>query len=198
MLEYPLDFPRDCAGVYALKNKITKQLYVGETIHLVSRYAEWRSAVRGTIPAKSIRLREIFGGTDIRDWVFVVIRELPGATKRELLDAEAEVIRWCVEKHGDLVLNTVLDPETRERQRAAGKKEGNVRLSKVTHNGQELTHREIADILGVRIASISNRLAKRRARGVFEMTLEELADRGVRRPLAEISAIHLTTTQTPP
>lgn len=168
MTEYPLITPPNCAGVYALKNKQTGQLYVGETLQLAYRYGEWRMAFRGTAPARSARMRSVFGETSGSDWSFVVLAKMPGATKAELRAAEQKAIDRIMERDPTRVLNAY-GKQKQERR------EGDTRLTRITYQGRELTYREASEILGITRIAIKTKVAKLRAKGVNDVTIEQLA-----------------------
>lgn len=170
MNEYTLIAPPNCAGVYALRNKTTKQLYIGSTVNLTQRLGEWRLTARNRRMARSDRLNTIFGETPAADWVFIVLAEMPNAATDDLRAAEQRAIDRAVEKSGDLVLNTQLG----EPKKSIAKKDGDTRLTRITYQGRELTYREAAEILGVTRVAVKTRLAKLRAKGTNEVSIEQL------------------------
>lgn len=177
-LQFPLTFPASVAGIYALKNLKTSQIYIGETSCLVQRYAEWRAAVRGTTPARSSNMREVLGKTNKEDWVFIVLAELPNSSPQERKKSEQAAIRKMKDKIGPLLTNTMhveIEPSDGANNTAKA-------ATRLTYEGKPLTYAKAAEILGVRTHTLSKRLAKWRSKGHYSVRVEDLAEIGRGRP----------------
>ena len=169
MQEYPLTFPDQTAGIYALKNTKTGQMYLGETSNLATRYAEWRSAARGITVARSTPMRSLLERTDIEDWRFLVIRNMPGSNTLERRVVEKAAIRKLKDKIGELLTNTRDLPAD-----ALEPKEGCPPKSVLTFEGNTISYRQGAELLGCSIETFTKRLLKWRRKGKTQVSVEEL------------------------
>lgn len=170
MIEYPLNYPSNTPGIYMLKNTKTGRVYIGETSVLASRMVEWRGAARGTVPCKSEVMRKEFSESDVDDWVFIVLREIPNHTAKERKELELQIIKGIQAKYPGRLLNIYSGP--RERNGAGG----NARLSEVTIEGNPVTYREAAEYLKCTSETLKKRLARYRAIGEYSVAVEKLAE----------------------
>jgi len=143
---------------------------LGETANLQGRFHSWRPAITGSAPAKSKTLRETLPQTDLADWEFSVVEEMPDATKGERLAKERQYIERMIANAG--VKYTVLNTEKISASVEPPSKA--VRATEITYNGDTVTYREAADLLGVELDSLAMRLAKYRKKGFTKVTVEIL------------------------
>lgn len=172
MTQYSFTLPPTCGGIYLLKNPVAKLLYLGETSSLLGRFQSWRPAITGSQPAKSNLLRGVLPTTNVNDWIFLVVEEMPAAAKSDRLTRERHYIHTLLKSvpDGYTVLNTEVIPA----QQAASKGAACVPESEVLHQGQPVSYAEAANLLGVQYISISHRLKRLRAMGFRRVPIEIL------------------------
>lgn len=184
MKAFPLDYPNNVPGIYALRNKSTRRLYVGQTIDLMRRYSEWRAIARGSLGGATAAIRADLTSGNITDWEYLVIEEMPGATRPQLLIAEEKIIFSCRQKYGDSVINADAVPAPSGRAVKAANQKGaaNKALTKVTYQGNEISYAQARELLGSTTKGFQKRLAGYRERGITEVSVELLIERGTGQP----------------
>ena len=165
MKTYRIAMPPRHAGVYMLKNAKTKSYYVGQSVSLYRRFCEWRSALQGGYGIRSASIFGAVSSSDLEDWEFCIVRELPGATENELNGAESSVIH-NLKARGVLLLNH--QPVLQTQLPVSGRG-----LLPITYEGRIVTHKQAAEILGCSVKTIGKRAARYRARGETIIRLED-------------------------
>lgn len=169
MKTYRISLPPRTPGIYLLKNPVDRLVYVGQSENLYRRFCEWRSAFHNGYGIKSKLIYEAIKGTDLDDWEFCILKELPGASKASLDAEEASAIS-SLESGGVSTLNTI--PVVRSVTARRGIPQSVV----VTHEGNPVTYRQAAEILGCSMKTISKRAARYKAKGYEEVRLEDWQD----------------------
>jgi hypothetical protein len=188
MKEFPLEYPPSGAGIYQIRNIHTDQRYIGYSIDLLRRYAEWRSAAKGSLGNGGSGVNAILTGTQPEDWVFAVMRTMPGATVQDLLAAEYAEILAAKAQYGELVVNKQLMPPISAIQQIERGKQENIKGvantagTTLTYQGNTVTYSDACSLLGCTRDTLTKRLAKYRQKGVYELTVEFLLARGVGNP----------------
>jgi hypothetical protein len=172
---YPLDAPTNNAGIYAIANRVTGQMYIGKSKHLKRRYQEWRSVFQSGLGHKNLRLKDAIA--NVSDWEFKVLLELPENTSEEELDKlERDAIQKATLRASELVLNAVIPVQGRTK--TAGETSPKSRV--LDHAGGTISYATAARELGVRTKSLQKRLANYRVQGITEIelsTLKELSEK---------------------
>lgn len=151
--------PKNCAGIYALSNSSTGEIYIGSTENLYRRLVSWRTILEHGIAAP--RVQKAFDTTFGRGWVFVVIEEMPGASTSKLRELEDRLVETY--RSNSLVLN--------EKPVAVGRP---AKTEIVTNEGRKLTYREAAAMLGCIESTLRNRMAVYREKGQTVVSIETL------------------------
>lgn len=164
MTTYPLRPLTNVPGVYILTHPGTPLLYVGSSMRLKGRMADWRSAlVYQTNPSYNHtmdRMKKLF---DPQLWQMKIVREMPGATGAELAAEEARVRDHLIDA-GRLLFNA---QDTRNEAQVS-------RL--LNDDGDEIDFETAGAALGVSPHSVMNRCQRWRQRGIFEVTLKRLRE----------------------
>lgn len=167
MKNYRIAMPPKHPGVYLLKNQTTKAVYVGQSTNLYRRFCEWRSCLQGGYGIRSLAVSEAVNASDVQDWEFVVVREMPRATAADLLAAEQQTIAAFDSRKIPLLNHQpVLAPKPLQRP-------GPKAMVTITHQGNQVTYRQAAEILGCSIKTIAKRSARYRGRGSEVVRLED-------------------------
>jgi len=157
-MEYTLTLPQNVPGVYMLKNKITGQMYFGETMDLRTRYRTWLNHQK--IPSVE---------GDLQDWVFVVLVECPGASVWQLTELENKAIKKAMETRPDKVVNTYNTGRVQEVPipKKLPKIERRGRKSNVSFLDGEvrLSYKEAAERLGIKVQTLYSRVKERGIKG---------------------------------
>lgn len=180
--------PPGIAGIYALVNHKRHLIYIGKTTNLMARFCSWGPALHGHVPVVSVRmLAEIEAGPD--GWEFAILFLMPGATGRELGDAEARAIAFARIKYGDGLLNKATPsvggpktpapkrtlhpdlPKPIKPKRAVGRP---TKTSILDETGLQVSYETAAKRLSVSVKTIYTRLYMHRCKGVTEVTLQDL------------------------
>lgn len=178
MQSYRLALPPKAPGIYVLKNSATKQIYVGQTGNLHRRISEWRSVANGSFSCAPSKMRNTLNLSDVENWDFVVVCEMPNASKEDLRVAEEKMIAEAKEKFGNAVINVA--PPVREEviRGTAYPGVSATALTTITYRGEVIpTYREAAEILGVERSSLIKQVAGYRAKGQNQLTIEYLQSR---------------------
>ena len=171
MIEYPLATPSAERGLYLLKNSQTGKVYVGRSVDLRRRYAEWKSVFSNGLGAKNKDILAEALSTGAENWTFAVLARMPNATDKELEQAEQLAITKVGNMRPNDILNKVVSPTPHE----VAPMNGNTRKSRVlAADGSEMTYPQAAAARGVTRQTIKKKLAKLREAGVFEISLEKL------------------------
>jgi hypothetical protein len=188
MKEFPLEYPPSGAGVYQIRNIHTNQRYIGYSIDLLRRYAEWRSAAKGSLGNGGSGVNAILANTKPEDWAFGVLRSMPGATVQDLLAAEYAEILAAKAQYGELVINKQLMPPISAIQQIERGKQENIKGvantagTTLTYQGNTVTYSDACALIGCTRDTLTKRLAKYRQKGVYTLTVEFLLARGVGNP----------------
>lgn len=166
MKTYPLTPPPRLPGLYALKHRPTGKLYIGRTIDLQRRYAEWKNAVNTGLGIKSTLLAKMFSDCPADGWEYVVLQEIPGADEQTLADRESKAIDRLGQRAPHLLLNT-LAAAVRVSPHPASR-------TVLTHEGKPITYAQAALALGCSQKQVQKRTARWRAKGVSHLTLDQL------------------------
>lgn len=167
MNTFSLASPPSHGGIYILKNETTGQFYVGQAINLKQRMAEWKACFATGLGFKSDRMRQAM--TDSAEWTFIVFEEHPHADRAALLRIEQDRIIRFNAQAPDLILNTLIP--TVRRTGLAGTK------YRISYEGQEITAFVAADILGVNVKTIRNRMRMLSKKGIKNISIDELKKR---------------------
>jgi hypothetical protein len=82
-------------GVYALVHRPSQSVYIGSSIGLRGRAAEWKSALKH----RNHRLRQLdFPDHPLDEWEFRVLKITDGVTYEQLRELEAEAIKTARDK----------------------------------------------------------------------------------------------------
>jgi predicted GIY-YIG superfamily endonuclease len=166
MTSFQLNYPPACAGLYFLKHVPSQRVYVGGTKNLKRRLRQWRdSSYRAGLQSK---LYEAFGETELEDWEFVVAKEMPGADLETLKQVEEAAIKKILDQRPESCLNT--DTAVPPQRGDGGAK------TTLTYRGKPISQTQAAVVLGCQPNTVSKRLAQKRKRGVFSVTVEELLE----------------------
>lgn len=168
-MRYSMAAPPKSPGIYALKNTRTGHVYVGQTVDLQRRRMEWIGLFGNGVGRTSKEMMVLAGQTNIKDWEFRVLAEVP---REQLTVYETKAISKIRAAIGEKCMNRENNEKKMRVVRA-----GNVALSVVTYEGKRLSHNEIAERLGVSKQAVEKKLRKRRAAGITEMTLGEYMER---------------------
>ncbi len=88
-------------GVYALRHRASKKLYIGSTKNLTNRFSQWRAAMRqGALPPV---LRHL--SSAVEDWDFIVIKDATGLSLEDRLQLEQRAIEQVTRRDPTLCLN---------------------------------------------------------------------------------------------
>lgn len=167
MKPYPLTGPEGC-GVYIVRNRTTGQVYVGQSVDLRRRYAEWRATFSSGLGATNRALHGAIEVSNINDWDFVVF-EL--SKKENLNRLEEEVIEKVRAQIGDRCINGT-EPKTTRMPSAL---QASLKLSQVTdESGVLMTNAQVAARCGVTRQAVKKRLAAWRAKGKYNITIRDL------------------------
>lgn len=174
MKTYPIDSPPQNPGIYALSNRVTGQIYIGKSVNLHRRYAEWKGVFTTGLGAKNPKIQEVLNTSRRQDWDFVVLDDLPGASSSDLELAERRAIRGANKRDPDRVLNGLVpDAKTPEAVGTARPGASEPKSIVLSTTGEPITQREVARVLGITKGSVKQRLRKYRDRGVFEVRLDQ-------------------------
>jgi len=165
MKTYSFATPPHHPGIYVLKNVVTGHLYIGRSMDLARRYAEWKAVFTSQIGVKSMKMLQQVQSSRPEDWAFVIVQEFPEATEEALAQYEEHAITRVGNSAPDRLLNSI-----------APRKVGTASSPKssVSVDGAPIAYPEAAKMLGCSVKSLQKRLAAYRKRGVNEVTLEEL------------------------
>jgi hypothetical protein len=170
MKKYPIGSPPETAGLYILTNRKTGQIYIGRSINLRRRYAEWKGALVQRIGVKNKKFFEAIDGSTEDDWEFGILASMPGATDEELAAAEERAILHVTNKRPTAILNGLI-PTTKP----IGPSEASApKSSIIDDNGNEMSYADVAAALGVTIEAVRKRLKKYRSRGVYKIAFSVL------------------------
>ncbi len=169
MKTYSLASVPTCAGIYYLTNKLTGEVYVGQSLSLRRRHAEWKNALGSGFGHTNAEMYEAMQrNPDIDEWFFVVTKELPGSSTPELLAAEAEEIaRLRVTLQGKL-----LNSDALKNTPVPVSDEGRVIIK--TKLGGIIGQAAAAQLLGRNITTLQDKVRWLRQQGVMEVELEDL------------------------
>src|SRR5262245_19241988 len=124
MQRFPIAAAPETPGIYALKNAKTGQIYIGQSINLRRRYAEWKGAFVHQLGIKSKQLLAAIKASAPADREFIVLLELPGASDEDLAQAEEHAIKRTSDARPKDVLNVIIPCDK-------PKAEGNVAKSSI-------------------------------------------------------------------
>jgi len=176
---YLLYGPRSHACLYLVRNKKTGQVYVGQTVDMRRRYAEWRSIVASSgLRAPNQATAEAIKSSDPNDWVLEIFMECqPSDLKR----GEERLIAKLTAKLGPLCLN-VPDVAGARKKRSADTL-GSVPLSEVRdEHDTVMSYAQVAARLGITMDSVQERLRRLRRVGRFKFSIKDLPARQQRLP----------------
>lgn len=159
-----MDSPPRAPGLYELRHNTNGLFYIGKTVDLHRRYAEWRGVFSTGLGHKNAKLAAAM--THPADWTFNVLRVILDNTP--LAPAEAGAIRDAMAHSPNLLLNVMLPDGKMIHHPAAPPK------STVTLEGRQISYAEAAEALGCSRETLAKRLAKYRQQGKTEVTLEHL------------------------
>lgn len=168
MKTYSLAPVPTCAGLYYITNKRTKEIYVGQSNGLRRRHMEWKNALSsGFGHTNSIMFDALNRNPDLDEWVFVIAKEMPGASVDELLQAEIDEIIRLQSIMPDKVLN-----------QQAGKTGGIVPVGGhiliITPEGAVVGQAVAARLLSRNVDTIKEKARWLRDNGVMQINLEDL------------------------
>ena len=167
MAVFTLGLPLEVSGVYIIRNKITKHVYVGQSVNLQKRYLYWLERFKGA-PHRGMSdvFRRAVNVVGPENWEFVVFEFAP---RSELVHLETELICRFREMPGVTCLNKT------------HKTVWSGPLSVVRdENGVALGYTELARRSGVTKQAVKKRLAYWRRRGRNEFTLEDFLKHAAR------------------
>lgn len=171
MKTYSLGSAPTCAGIYYLTNKQSGHIYVGKTTSLRRRLAEWRNAVMsGFGHTNSEMFNAMQQNPDPDEWVFVVSKEMPRATKQELLAAENKEIG----RLRSLVPHLVLNIPTPEKMVEASTNAYPGSVVLVTDEGQIVGQLMASKILGRNPDTIKAKVRWLKEHGVTSVNVSDL------------------------
>jgi hypothetical protein len=161
--------PPRASGVYKIHNTKTGQYYIGQSADLRRRFQEWRSVLSTASFSHGSPLISHIAAAGSDDWEFTVLELVDIA---ELLDCERKHIEAAIKADPDHLLNITVCGK-----RAPRDPRGNAvfgRLSKVyDEDGNEMTHRDIAERFGISKETVAKKLADLRLKGIFELGIDE-------------------------
>lgn len=164
---YPLDSPPKHAGIYAIINRLTREIYIGKSVNMQRRYQEWRAIVSSGFGHKNIRFMEAAKGNG-RDWDFHILYEAGDATHEELDSFEARAITKALQRDPSKVLNALLPAAPKAGRGLTAPK------SRITMGGQQVNYSAAARVLSCEVHHLQKRLMNYRKRGVYDNRLEDL------------------------
>lgn len=170
---FRIDSPPTRPGTYALRNKTTKQIYIGCSVSLSRRFVEWRGHIGSKDPVyvRNASIGRAIQASGPQDWEFVVIFE---GTHEEALEVERTAVRKLRDTNPELLLNgdsSLPDPST---QRSAPPGISSTAKSIVMGPNGPMSHGEIAVALGVTKQAIKKRLSAWRKKGKIKISIEDL------------------------
>lgn len=167
MKTFALTNPPKTAGIYALKNRVTGHVYIGQASDLMHRYTAWKGYFR-TLNGSQIEFAKVVRSTNVEDWEFRVL--ISGVDRGKLWRLESRAIAGISKANPSLCLNIMLRAKPNQPSKTSiyGSK------SVITGPSGEMTHREVALALGVRPDTIKERARYWRDKGIFQLTLEDL------------------------
>lgn len=169
-MEYPLSPIPKNPGIYALKNKKTGHVYIGQSVDLNRRHAEWRSCLVTGLGIKSLKVLNIIKETGHEHWVFVILSSMPDATVDQLNKCEDYAIERVRKNRPDKLVNTfVLNPINDTHPPPVQQ----ARLSTITYEGNSISIGMMAHLLGAKKDTVKARLKKLRKAGIFEIKAED-------------------------
>ena len=166
---FPAEHPPHVAGVYMLKNEKTGQIYVGQADDLGKRFTNWTYYSRNPERASAARMAEAFANSEPGDWIFAVIREMPGSTREERSAVEDALIAKLTAQVGERLLNIRANHTHRGSLPPAC-----APLTELTLGGKPTTHAIAARVLGIGKKAVAKRLARMRKEGVISVRVEDL------------------------
>lgn len=174
MNTYPLSPIPSHGGVYAIKNNKTGHVYIGRSIDLSRRFNEWKHAMTYRRALKNGPIADMLEqDPNLAHWTFTILHHDASATMLDLMNREAVAIER-LKGLGDKLLNSqgANDP-------VAGTglpikvSRGVVTLTDA--DGNEISQREGAAILGCRVDTLRQRLTNmHKKKGITEISLVEL------------------------
>lgn len=174
MTPFKFTLPPKKPGVYVFRHAPTQQVYIGSTSSLHRRFQEWRSVINSGSYWKSSVIAEALKDTTPDDWEFVVLATYAGVD--EAVAMEAALVREFSRKDPERCLNTVTRNEPTEKQASP------LPATTLTYEGVQIDYAHAADVLKCDRKTLTKRLAKWRAKGVTEFTVEKLMEIGTGRP----------------
>lgn len=165
MTTYSIVSPPNTSGIYALVNRITGQLYIGQTTNFRRRRQEWAGILTNKVGHASIGFMANVKDTNPEHWQFKILREAPAS---ELNFLERSAIEKAKREIGELCLNS---DGPIKRVIASGC----LRKTKIIGPNGTMTYREAADFHNRSLRSVVKRVAKLRARNIFEIGIDALA-----------------------
>ena len=175
-MKYPLSSPPDGPGLYMLHAADEGLLYVGQAQSLYTRWATWRTEIKKRIfRTTETILRPELQQLPPESWMFEVHREMPGASRKDLNEAErALVMRMAGEYPGKLLNNAGQYSKFRDMRVGPPLR---ARKTKVTHAGAEVSYLDAAAILGVGAHTFYKKLHELRDEGITEISVEDMRSR---------------------
>lgn len=176
MTTFPMASPPSGPGIYLLSNRKLGKAYVGQSLNLHRRYGEWKSVFLSKLGAKNTLLLDIIGKSDISEWEFTILQELPGATSAQLMSAETVAISRIKTLKPTALLNSTA---SRAADRSSpivndGSYRAGLAKSKVIGPHGAMSQAEVAQAKGVTVQTVKKKLRKLRGKGIFEVEIEKL------------------------
>jgi hypothetical protein len=171
---FQVSIPNEVPGVYRITNKGSGHCYIGSTADLRRRLRNWQFEFANKSP-NGVRLEQACGPSlDPDGWAFTVIEELPGATAEFLMEREGVHLKnEAVTRRGKL-LNTQLHLASKAHHLA---------LTEIfTDNGTPISYADASALTGYSKASLEQKLARLREKGITTVKLSDLKNPGRGRP----------------
>jgi hypothetical protein len=170
MKRYSLATPPTCAGIYLITNKRTKQIYVGQSVGLRRRYNEWKAALASGFGSMNIGMNEAFtAAPDLDEWSFSIYKEMPGASGRQLTDAEDETIETLDKQFPGTVLNTSM-----QKHPLANPDPHHSGMAILTDRGDIIGVGKAAQIIGRREDTVRTKVRWLKTQGVTQVHVQDL------------------------
>ncbi len=170
MKTFPLVGPLDQPGIYAVINNRTGHLYIGRSMSLRRRYAEWKGVFTNGLGCKNQHIQQSLLNGETSDWSFNILFEFPKASEGELAAYENRSIRHIYNQSPTKLLNFVETPFNIE------VKAGPSAKTTLTFRGNAISQTEAAKVLSCNVKTLSKRLYSHREQGRTEVTVEQLQE----------------------